>query len=459
MPPEGCGVIMTDSLKCLRPIYPYRDDDGPRCLMHSSDPGKSPADFHKEITSILSRGSKQHHRYTNSFEFYKFVFPTSQYFNGCKFEQQADFRSVTFIEGATFTSAEFFKGANFTRAKFFKAANFRGAEFGSKSNKAERINSAANFGETEFIEGADFSETKFSGVAYFEETKFVNGGGNFFKARFDMDAVFRKAIFQKAVDFVEAQSLSVIDFSNASFIQVAEVRFFRMNQKSTSGLRARFLNCNVEGVQFDAVHWHQHKGRMVLQDELDTFERPQIAPSYEEVAITYRRLIANFEKRRAYDLVQDCTIGEFEMKRRNPDRFLFAKLLKLDYECCPFLRAIGERASIVGIYHLASLYGTSYQRAMAVLGILLLVFGLCFSTIVDIRLAPTLDGISICTQSNTLEKLWSGAFHALEVATLQRTWLYESVSFKGRIVEILEQVLVAGQAALLLFSLRRRFHR
>ncbi len=198
----------------------------------------------------------------------------------------------------------------------------------------------------------------------------------------------------------------------------------------------------------------------MLQDELDLLEQARDAPSYEEVAIAYRRLITSFEKARAYDLTEDCTIGEFEMKRRNPDRFLFAEWLKPVYELFPRLRTcIGEKASIVGIYWLSSLYGTSYQRAIGVLAFLLVAFGLCFSTIVDICPKSTTDGIATCGDSNVFDELGSGLLHSLEVATLQRTPLYEPVSVDGRIVEILEQILVAGQTALLLFALNRRFRR
>ena len=225
-----------------------------------------------------------------------------------------------------------------------------------------------------------------------------SGNADFSHATFKRNADFRQVLFSEAVKFEDVrfgatdQLVSPLaDFRDVSILKPELVRFLRTNAQSKLGLRARFVNCRVEGVQFDAVRWYRSQDRMMLQDEEDILEQAQDAPSYEEVATAYRRLITNFEKSRAYDLSEDCTIGEFEMKRRNPDRFLFAEWLKPVYESFPRLRTcIGEQVSIVGIYRLASLYGTSYQRALGVLVFLLLVFGLCFSTIGDIcpKLTP-----------------------------------------------------------------------
>ena len=200
---------------------------------------------------------------------------------------------------------------------------------------------------------------------------------------------------------------------------------------------------------------------MVLQDELDVIEQKKGAPSYEETAIAYPRLIINFEKARAYDLAEDCTIGEFEMKRRDPSRFPFPGVLGLFYKRSPLLRSwIGEQVSVVGLYRLVSIYGTSYHRALAVLGLLLLGFALVFSTVVGIHSHPLSPvATSTCEQSNPGGALCAWLLHSFEVATLQKDVLYKPNSSLGRIVEIFEQVFIAGQVALLLFALRRRFLR
>jgi hypothetical protein len=199
--------------------------------------------------------------------------------------------------------------------------------------------------------------------------------------------------------------------------------------------------------------------KLVLQDELDILDPAKHAPSHEETAIAYRRLISNFEQARAYDLVEDCTIGEFEMKRRDSSRFPFATVLGSFYERFPLLRHwVGEQLSVVRFYRLASVYGTSYYRALAVLGFLLIGFGVLFSTVVAIK-PMNINAISICSQSSARGALCAGLTHAVEVAALQKDLLYVPVSSSGRMTEVLEQVLIAGQVALLLFALSRRFRR
>ena len=293
---------------------------------------------------------------------------------------------------------------------------------------------------------ADFRGETFTKRAYFSGATFTEA------------AVFSGATFTEAAVFGETTFLETANFHGVRFLKPDLVQFISTNQRQKEGLRARFVNCQVEGVRFEAVNWHRRKGRMVLQDEVDITERPVGAASHEEVAIAYRRLISNFEKARAYDLVEDCTIGEFEMKRKDPDRFIFANQLGSHYKRLAWLRRwVGEPVSVVGIYRLVSLYGTSYRRALVVLGLLLLAFGVLFSVI---GIAPVETGVEArCGVENAFKCLSDGLFHAVEVATLQRDSVYKPVSRSGFMVEILEQVFVAGQAALFLFALRRRFRR
>jgi uncharacterized protein YjbI with pentapeptide repeats len=446
--------------------------------MHSHDPNKPQDKFDAEINAILL-GNSLHHRLKDRFDFGSFVFFECCFAYGAEFTRRVDFRNVTFTKGANFEGATFTDGADFDDATFIKDAIFFGATFTETAYfacstfieegdfRGAKFSKGAIFRLITFTDGADFDDATFTENPDFWESTFTKFA-NFSGTTFTDGAHFEGVTFCDVVDFENVtfgsedaltEGIAIADFRRVQFLKPGLVRFLRTNAQATYGLRARFRDCLIEGVQFDAVKWYRHDDRMVLQDELDILERAKQAPIYEEVAIAYRRLITNFEKARAYDLVEDCTIGEFEMKRRNPDRLPFAKLLKLDYECCPFLRAIGERASIVGIYHLASLYGTSYQRAMGVLGLLLVAFGLCFSTVVDIFPMSTSDKIAACGHLNVFDRMGSGLLHALEVATLQQKPLCEPVSALGRFLEIWERLLVAGQATLLLFALRRRFRR
>lgn len=502
-----CLFQMSDKKPCGRLLHrvPIEIDPEPVCFMHSRDPNKPRDEFDAEIDAILS-GTSAAHRSDEIFDCRGFVFIECD-FSKRVFTKYADFQKATFGEGARFWSATFGKEAHFGGATFGKGAHFSGASFGESAYflgttfSEGAYFSGASFGKearflgTTFGEGAYFGEARFSERPSFFEASFGKGacfkgatfgeGTSFGSATFSeetsfMDATFGErarfegatfgesvgfssAIFTGVVDFSDARFGSpnqsghcIADFSGVLFRKPELVRFLRVNQQTVFGFCARFVNCNVVGVSFDAVRWYRQAGCMVLQDELDIVAQAQDAPSYEEVAIAYRRLISNFEQARAYDLVEDCTIGEFEMKRRNPDRFLFSEWLKSIYELSPFLRTlIGEQVSVVNLYRLTSLYGTSYQRALGVLIVLLFSFGLCFSMMEGIQLSPT-GAISTCGE---LTALCKGALHSFETAMLQRAPAYEAISFRGRMVEILEQIVVAGQVTLLLFALRRRFRR
>lgn len=213
----------------------------------------------------------------------------------------------------------------------------------------------------------------------------------------------------------------------------------------------RVINANVENVQFVDVRWHYRGHRMVLQDELDITEPSgkfkEWQKYHELAAIAYRQLVNNFEKVRDYDHAEDCWCGAMEMKRLDPAKFLFAKRLSRYYEKWAWLRWVGEQVSVTNLYRLASNYGSSYQRALAVLGGGLLVFGLLFSFV----------GLA---QNVGKSVLWpEGLVHSLEVATFQSNTHSMATNGLAWAIELLERVFVPAQLSLFLLALRRRFRR
>ena len=468
---KGCRIAMLENKPCGRSLHTVPDyDEQPVCLMHSRDPTKSSSEFDAEIMAILSSDLREQSQASVS-DFTKFVFlnydfrsklfTEAAHFRGATFTKAADFIGATFtgaadFSGATFTGAAHFSGATFTEAADFIDATFTGAA----DFIGATFTGAAHFGWATFTEAADFIGATFTGAAHFSGATFT-GAADFGRATFTGPSSFENVTFHNAVHFDDARFRAVADFHDVSFVKPDLVRFLRTNKDTTPGLRIRFVNCRMEGIQLEAVGWYRPNNRLVLQDESDILEPYEKPPSYEEVATAYRRLITNFEKARAYDLSDDCTIGEFDMKRRNPDQFIFAEWLGPIYERYPRLRkCIGKQLSIVDIYRWASVYGTSYCRALIVLGSLLLFFGLGYATIA--KIAPSslcTNEIFACGQRNSFEVLCGGVLHSLETATLQRTPFYKTGSVLGYVMEMLEQILVAGQAALLLFALRRRFRR
>jgi len=204
------------------------------------------------------------------------------------------------------------------------------------------------------------------------------------------------------------------------------------------------------------VNWHKQAGRMVLQNELDvtaprgpgeakgTEGQKKKRPTetrYELVAVVYRQLVNNFERVRNYDLAEDCFIGAMEMRRLDPAAPWFSR-------------------AAVTLYRWASSYGSSYVRAAAVLGILLLAFGLLFALPwTDLHVKGPAQTASPSWVLETVKVAGRGLFHSLEVATFRSDTAYVTTKLFGRLLGIFESVVVPSQLALLLLALRRRFRR
>ncbi len=455
-PAPTCPVKMTDALPCGRPIYhaPGSADPNPPCIMHCREATKDPVQFRQEIDAILT-GTSAHHRHKDKLDFTGFVCLEAD-FSDATFTQEAYFSNATFAQEANFSRATFAQEAYFSRATFTQDANFIGATFTQNA----RFYSAAFTQDANFISATFTQNANFIGATLVQDANFIGAtlvqDANFSHATFTQDADFSSATFTQNADFSSATFTQTAGFRWTEFRQPELVRFYRVNQKEGApGLRARFVNCRVEGVQFADVRWHRQGGRMVLQDELD-LTGPAPRPAHELVASAYRQLVNNFEKERAYDLAEDCKIGAMEMKRLDPKNFLFANWLEAYYERWRWLRWLGENVSVASLYRLTSHYGTSYTRALLVLLGLLILFALLFALPWS---AIERDKPSVAPQPvlGVLHRLVAGLFHSLEVAAFQRDSLYGVPTRFGRLASILETILVPAQLALFLLALRRRF--
>lgn len=408
---------------------------------------KKKADFGEaRFEAIAAFGESE----LNSPVFESSTFGGNVWFTAAKLFGAANFRNVAFRDHVDFSHSAFFGSADFSFANF------------DRSDFSETIFEAANFAFTEFSKTADFQRLVVRGRAVFHSTKFqgvrfesahFHGGASFDSATFSGDVEFKRATFgllpdaNGSTDGAEA----VADFSDAKFEEPTRVWFSQVNKDVGVGLRARFLNCDVEQVHLEDVRWHRRGGRMVLQDELDLIERTatEATPGaktadnrsgHELVAIAYRQLINNFDKVRALDLAEDCFCGAMEMKRRDPDASWLSR-------------------AVLTAYKLASSYGSNYVRAFFVLLAIVVVFGMVFAAPwVGLEAAKGNPG-GVLMASSWLRRLPAGAFHSLEVGSFQREPVYVLPSRRGRLVVTAEQVLIPIQAALLLLALRRRFRR
>lgn len=498
---------MSDDLPCGRPLYDALPgmDNRPVCLMHSRDPNKHPGEFQDGIHAILNSFSP-HNRSPELFDFTRFVFPTTD-FTGSKLKKEVSFRLATFTQDANFSGATFTENANFSlatfsqnayfgRATFSQNADFLGARFTTFVDFSlarfthnaffggALFNQYANFGGAVVTQDAYFSSAMFCQNAYFYSTTFTRNA-YFFAATFSQDANFRRATFGQNSTFHRTKFHGFADFSSTWFERPSGILFHRTNQ-DIKGLRIRFGSALLEGVRFEDVNWHIPDDRLILQDELDLGD-PKPETTHEVVADAYRRLVNNFQEARQYELAEKAFISEMEMRRLNPRNFFFNSRGKHDkfYEDRKWAHWIGRNISALQVYRLFSVYGSSYARALGVLGLFLLAFAIGFPAfgvrVADAPAPPAESNVAAngcanlgqtiswrCALSpepphGRAREFWqtlkSGLLATFQTATLHRKPHLEPISGGGRALAIGVVIAIPGQLTLLFLALRRRFKR
>lgn len=377
------------------------------------------------------------------------VFVGNVSFIAAKLSGDANFRNVTFRSQVNCFHSVFSGPADFSFAKCLDTASFSQATLEAANFDSAEFSKSADFGQVLARRHAAFQRTKFQGVTF--ESAHLYEGASFDSATFSGDVEFRRATFGPLPDDSSAaRGAAIADFTGAKFEKPTAVWFSQVNKDAGVGLRARFLNCDVEQIHLDDVHWHRRRGgRMVLQDELDVVEgRKTVAGTttecrrseHELVAIAYRQLINNFDKVRALDLAEDCFCGAMEMKRLDPNQTWLSR-------------------TVLSAYKIASSYGSSYVQAFFVLVAIVIAASVIFAT-PWLGLGPAQGNPgAVQMASSWLRRYPAGLFHSLEVATFQRDAVYYFAWRRGRLMVIAEQTLVPIQVALLLLALRRRFRR
>lgn len=440
-----CQVQMSDKHRCGRPLVGGSRPDV-HCVMHSRDPNKSESEFRREVDNIL-KGVSVCHRLKKEFDFTSFVFPYFPFTVGtvgrpvifayAEFPTKIDSVAI-FEEEVNFSSAKFFREAKFDGVVFKKKADF--------SNVTFSMNSPTSFQNAKFEKGAVFFDAKFGPVDFFEAHFFEYAG--FSLAKFGEAARFLLVTFAPLQLCAGADPV-VADFGGCTFVKPAEVQFEMINIEekraiqapppadAKQGFLAAFNGANVDEVRFADVNWFRRNDhRMILEDER---RLPQTG-EYELTVRAYRQLINNFEKSRAFDEAEDCYFGVMKVKRRDPHE--------------PFASRFA-----IAVYGVASKYGSSYLRALTVLVILLVVFGIAFALPASgLQRSPTVPW-PYAGQERILRFLGGGLFHALEVASFQKEASYVARSLLGRTLTILESIVVAAQLGLFLLALNRRFKR
>jgi hypothetical protein len=355
-------------------------------------------------------------------------------------------------------------GGNFSMAVFHQPTNFSGVLFGSVTHFAKTVfrdqlifgcatvRAECHFTETVFEDDTNFNGLQVRAPVTFWRCRF------FAKARFDwlhLDDIlwFNEAIFHDEVDFSRVQLVS----GGGLVLESVDLS------------RASFLYTDLEKVRLRAATWSRMKAgiparifnRRLLWDE-KRLTSPETTPElHEAVAENYRELVLNSERKREFELAEDFHIGEMEVRRLS--RGVGSKN--------HVARALRQRVNGFGAYRLLSAYGCSYWQAFLILVafVLIIAVGFMFAGISPTESIRAVSPASIRYQlgfsgtpvsfAHLASDYWACVVHTLTLLTFQRDRAYSPVGATGYLLQSLASVLLAGQGALVLLSIRRNFKR
>jgi uncharacterized protein YjbI with pentapeptide repeats len=444
--------------------------------------------------------------FTRYADFMGATFTQDAYFSGATFTEGVNFIGATFALGAHFSGAMFTQIAEFTAATFTKVAYFRSASFTQD----------AYFDITTFTWNADFIDTEFTKAAVFSSAMFAQDG-DFSGATFTRVANFNSATFAQKVKFSGAKFLGPAEFrktgfrqdlkllpgpsfSLADFGQPEAVIFYKTHLG-----QALFHNCDVSKVTFSSVEWGEREGkRMVFEEEVDLEAAEDLRPAkdspderdYGLIAELYQRLKKNYDERKDYWTAGDFHYGEMETKRlatpraerlarffgglklRVPDTIRIEPIEKVVHRV---RRGWHRQLSLVAWYRWASEYGESYARPALWLATILFAFALLYP-VAGLHYDSAKDPNAVSGAGQTCKVLtywcpfppgqegsgqhkaqWRLFGHscvtALDVATFQRDRTYEPVYPWGRLLFLLEILLVPTLFGLFLLAVQRQFRR
>jgi len=220
--------------------------------------------------------------------------------------------------------------------------------------------------------------------------------------------------------------------------------------------RASFTDSPVESVLFRGVTWwrtpaglQRTRGRRALQDEIGT-------PDLHRLAENYRQLVLNHERKRDYEAAEDFHIGEMEMMRRSSGAGSKNEIT----------RRVGPWLNSYALYRYASLYGTSYSRAALVLVCMVLLLAIALlltgfdvgNRTVEYNLLPDARH-PLVAPATLISDFREALVYALTSLTFQPQARYSPLGLGTIVVLGFGRILLAGQSALFLLALRRRFRR
>ena len=321
------------------------------------------------------------------------------------------------------------------------------------------------FDKAEFWGDVVFEKVEFQRLVRFDDASF-NGSAIFLHVQFNAGAVFSRATFFQAARFLNLDIGPVGDKHDDSCLhledvdlRVPELTVFRsINQARSAGVWFSVENCDIERVRFEEVNWRRQDNRIVLYHEtfMPGIWTPGIARAsfkYHLLTLEYIRLMKSLERNGDSDLAEDVFCSVMELRRLDSRALPFASRLAWAYDSFEVLARFASLFTLAGLYRIVSLYGSNYRRAFIVLVLLILGFGVAYAVFAELIVHE------IARNHGDGSVVGAGILYSLEVATFQRETTAQVTTLAGRILRLVESVVVPAQVAILLLAVRRRFRR
>ena len=350
-----------------------------------------------------------------------------------------DFSYSIFLDEVSFSGIEFAQEVRFSSARFCNIASFlTGFSHGARFDDAV-FEHSVTFAGAHFAELIDFNAARFYGSVTFD---WATVAGRLWIAGSDDVECFAQAASFKRLVFLES---GCVDFEHLSLAN------------------ASFLYTEMERLRFTGVRWHLPKQRIglsarrrALSDEFVLTQPKEESAHLEAVADNYRELVLNHERKRDFESAESFHIGEMETRRK-----------KCSAGQRPPLRWLLRYFNAYAAYGALSYYGTSYWQALLVLACMFIVFStlLPFGGLTATNLPySTLrweinQSATRWTASQFLREWLASATFVFSSATFQADKAYRPSTDFGRILASCSSLVLAGQAALLLLAIRRKFRR
>ena len=449
------------------------------CIFHIPKKDHTAKDFNasdvevdKEFANALEKFIEKNKQNDLDFSFFSFSSGSDLSYS---FDQTVDFMGAFFCSKPKFQEAQFLRKVDFTDAKFLGDVDFGEAVF------SEHV----SFVSARFLGNVNFSFANFKNGARFGSA-IPLGARNVVSYCFEKDVIFSGARFSGDIEFLgndsqnwkvnfrgeahEAQFWKDMLFGGRAIFHAIRISpGARVTFNSVDLSRASFQLTDITSFEFKSVIWRKFGSRAGLIDEDANGDFGPRGFPIEKVAENYRQLVLNYEATRNYELAEDFHYGEMEIRRR----------AFINNTGNKYLRYFRGFVTDFAIYKVSSRYGTSHARALLILALLVLSFALAmmYAGFIPDSKIEHIQGSGFSMEKEINYDLFPGPsivevefgqwlsdyskalLFAVATSTFQKERYFEPSGNASKFVVVFFVIVIAAQAAMFLFALRRHFKR